>query len=211
MYPIVKKAKQSPNYGKAYIKGDNLIVNNTTYNFDSLHKLPEDIHPKQFSYKENNECLIFGGPHSVYNFLSNYFPHKVIYCDIVHDTVEHAYQYAKATHFDDTATAHRILCARSTAVAKQLDTKVAHFDRTIWVRVKDGVMETLLRIKFADGSEMAHSLKSTTGKHLAEAGRSTTFAIGMSLNHKHILDRSKWPANCNLLGKCLMSIRDDLN
>ena len=51
MYPIVKKAKQPPNYGKTYIKGDNLVVNNTTYNFDSLHKLPEDIHPKQFSYK----------------------------------------------------------------------------------------------------------------------------------------------------------------
>ena len=79
MYPIVKKAKQSPNYGKAYIKDDNLVGNNTTYNFDSLHKLPEDIQPKQFSYKENNECLIFGGPHSVYNLLSNYFPHKLIY------------------------------------------------------------------------------------------------------------------------------------
>ena len=66
MYPIVKKAKQSPNYGKAYIKGDNLVVNNTTYNFDSL--LPEAIHPKQFSYKENNECLLFGGPRSFITF-----------------------------------------------------------------------------------------------------------------------------------------------
>ena len=77
------------------------------------------------------------------------FPHKLIYCDIVHDTVKHAYQYAKATHFDDTATAHMILCARSPAVAKQLGTKVAHFDRTTWDRVKVGVMETLLMIKFA--------------------------------------------------------------
>ena len=117
-------------------------------------------------------------------------------CDIVHDTVEHTYQYAKATHFDDTTTAHRIMCAHSPAVAKQLGTKVAHFDSTTWHRVKDGIMETLLRIKLADDSEMAHSLKSTAGKHLAEAVRST-FAIGMSLNHKHLLDRSKWSANCN--------------
>ena len=87
-------------------------------------------------------------------------------------------------------------------MAKLLGSNVAHFDRTTWDRVKDGVMESLLRIKFVYGSEMAHSLKSIAGKYLAEARRSTTFAIGMPLNHKHIFNRSKWPANCNLLGKC---------
>ena len=50
---------------------------------------------------------------------------------------------------------------------------------------------SLLRIKFADGTEMANSLKSTIGRSLAVAGRSKSFAIGISLNHKNIFDISK--------------------
>ena len=71
LYPIVKKAKQFQKYGKVYIKGDSIIVNNSTYSFDNLHKVPKNFHPKQFSYKENKDWFIFGGPHSVLNFLSN--------------------------------------------------------------------------------------------------------------------------------------------
>ena len=69
---------------------------------------------------------------------------------------------------------------------------------------------SLPRIKFADGTEIANSLKSTIGRSLAEAGRSKLFAIGISLNHKNIFDISKWSPNCNLHGKCLMEIRDEL-
>ena len=73
LYPIVKKAKQSPKYGKAYIKADSIIVNNSTYSFDNLHRLPKDLHPKQFSYKENKDWLIFGRPHSVLTFCRTTF------------------------------------------------------------------------------------------------------------------------------------------
>ena len=67
--PIVKKAKQSPKYGKAYIKADSNVVNNSTYN---LHKLPKDLHPKQFSYKENKDWLILAD-HTVLTFCQTTF------------------------------------------------------------------------------------------------------------------------------------------
>ena len=108
LYPIVKKPKQSPKYGNAYIKGDSIVVNNSAHSFDNLHKLPKDLYPKQFSCKENKDWLIFGGPHSVFNFLSNYFPHKLTCNGIAHDTLEHAYQYARANHFEDAATADQV-------------------------------------------------------------------------------------------------------
>ena len=128
----------------------------------------------------------------------------------MHDTLEHAYQYAKAIHFEDAATADKVLCTRSPAIAKQLGSKVVNFDRTNWDCVKGTILMSLLRIKFADGTEMANSLKSTIGRSLAEAGRSKSFAIGISLNHNYIFDISKWSPNCNLHGKCLMEIRDEL-
>ena len=133
LYPIVKKAKQSPKYGKAYIKGDSIIINNSTYSLDNLHKLPNDLHPKQFSYKENKDWLILGGPHSVFIFLSNYLPHKHTYNGIVHDTLEHAYQYAKVIHFEDAATVDKVLCVCSPAISKQLGSKVVNFDLCIGI------------------------------------------------------------------------------
>ena len=153
-YPIVKKAKQSPKYGKAYIKGDSIVVNNSTDSFDNLHKLPKDLHPKQFSYKKKKEWLIFGGPHSVLNFLSNYFPHKLTYNGIVHDSLEHANQYANAIHFEDAATADKVLYTRSPAIAKQLGSKVVKFDRMTWDCVNGTILMSLLRIKFTNGTEM---------------------------------------------------------
>ena len=69
----------------------------------------------------------------------------------------------------------------------------------------------LLRIKFEDGTDLGNQLKLTTGKSLAEAGRSRSFATGLTLNHHHALDRTKWATNGNLLGRSLMTVRDELN
>ena len=92
-----------------------------------------------------------------------------------------------------------------------LETYIYNFDRADWEEAKKGIMLELLRIKFQAGSEMNKFLKNTSGKSLAEAGKSRSFAIGMPLNSKNIFDTSKWPKNCNMLGKCLMEVRTKLN
>ena len=72
-------------------------------------------------------------------------------------------------------------------------------------------MEDLLRIKFSPGSDLGKRLKATTGKSLAEAGRSRSFAIGLSLTNANVFDTTKWSQNGNILGKSLMKIRNELN
>ena len=88
--------------------------------------------------------------------------------------------------------------------------RVKNFDLRDWNSVKDDVMKDILRVKFQEGSDLAGQLLNTSGKSLAEAGMSKTFAIGMSLNSKNIFDTSKWPKNSNALGRCLMAIRTEL-
>ena len=34
---------------------------------DNIDDLPKDIHPNNLSYKENEEWLVFGGMHSIFN------------------------------------------------------------------------------------------------------------------------------------------------
>ena len=212
LYPIMKKAKHSANYQKTYIKADRLVVDSKEYsvNDGTLVNLPADLDPKQFSSKSNGQWIIFGGPHSMFNPLSNYYPEKVVHKGITHDTLEHAYQYAKASRYGDTKAEESILCAASPAEAKQTGLHVQNFDSTDWDTVKSGIMLELLRIKFAKKSEMAKVLLSTSGKSIAEAGKGS-FTIGLTLNSKHLFDTSKWSKNCNILGKCLMEVRGELN
>ena len=211
LYPILKKAKQSPNYQKVYLKRDVLVIDDVEYSFDdNLHELPPDLHPKMFSYKSNEQWLIFGGQHSVFNFMSNYFPAEITYDDVVHSSSEQAYQYAKASRYKDSVAMQKILHSRNPAEAKRLGYRVKNFDLRDWKSVSENIMKDILRVKFREGSDLAGKLLNTSGKSLAEAGKSKTFAIGMSLNNKNIFDINKWPKNSNVLGKCLMTIRTEL-
>ena len=213
LYPVMKKAKKSPKYTKSYLKGDKLVIDNTEYSMHDKNspELPADLDPIQFSTKSNASWVIFGGPHSIFNPLSNYYPNQMVHKENSHDTLEHAYQYAKASRYQDNVAQEQILCASSPAEAKQIGYHVKNFDRADWDTVKTGIMLELLRIKFSTGSKMASFLQNTSGKSLAEAGLSKSFGIGMSLWNKNIFDTSKWPKQCNILGKCLMEVRDELN
>ena len=62
---------------------------------------------------------MFGGPHSTFKFLSNYFPKQLTYKDIIHETAEHAYQFAKTQMDNDSAAKEKILCADNPREAKQ--------------------------------------------------------------------------------------------
>ena len=213
LYPVMKLAKKSAKYNKAHLRGDILIVDDVEYSLrnEALPDFPDDLHPRQFSTKSNGEWIIFGGPHSAFNPLSNYYREPLLHNNVIHDTLEHAYQYAKASRYKDSATEDKILCSSTPAEAKQAGLHVRNFDRADWEEAKKGIMLELLRIKFQAGSEMNKFLKNTSGKSLAEAGKSRSFAIGMPLNSKNIFDTSKWPKNCNMLGKCLMEVRTELN
>ena len=70
-------------------------------------------------------------------------------------------------------------------------------------------MQNLLKIKFAQRSQLGDKLAATDGKSQSEAGHeSDSFAIGMPLNHSDIFDTTKWKKN--LLRKMLMNIRQEL-
>lgn len=211
LYPIMKQAKKSKKYQKVFIRGDTLYLDRKQYRVDdNLDELPTELHPKQFSSRSNSDWIIFGGIHSVYNYMSNYYPHKVTHSDIDHPTAEHAYQYAKATHFNDIQSANKILGALTPAAAKVFGNQVKGFNATVWNGEKEKTMLSIVRNKFSDNSELAGLLKETEGKSLAEAGKSKSFAIGMSLNDPNLFNTSKWPQNCNILGRCLMEIRNEL-
>ena len=217
LYPVVKKAKSLEQYNKVFLRNDQLHIDNKTYSIqDNLHELPSDLHPRQFSYRTDDKWIVFGGIHSQFNFLSNYFEQTIKYKGIDHSTIEHAYQYEKSVRYNDVTTMEKILSAQTPAEAKLHGSRVSNFKRADWDSVKSALLEELLRIKFTPDSELARRLMATTGKSLAEAGKSKTFAIGLplyqcTLGANKQFDTSKWSMNGNILGTGLMKIRNELN
>ena len=217
LYPVVKKAKSLEQYNKVFLRNDQLHIDNKTYSIqDNLHELPSDLHPRQFSYRTDDKWIVFGGIHSQFNFLSNYFEQTIKYKGIDHSTIEHAYQYEKSARYNDVTTMEKILSAQTPAEAKLHGSRVSNFKRADWDSVKSALLEELLRIKFTPDSELARRLMATTGKSLAEAGKSKTFAIGLplyqcTLGANQQFDTSKWSMNGNILGTGLMKIRNELN
>ena len=83
-----------------------------------------------------------------------------------------------------------------------------NFNTQDWDNVKEEIMLEILRIKFAPNTDLTAKLTATAQKTIAEAGQSTTYSIGMSLNHKDLFKTEKWSKN--VLGKLLMKVREEL-
>ena len=101
-----------------------------------------------------------------YRWLSNFWPCPVRYEGVTYPSVEHAYQAAKTT---DMAARVRIAYLPRPGQAKRAGRKVAL--RRDWEQVKEDVMLSLLRLKFAPGSELADALSDTRQRPLVEGNR----------------------------------------
>ena len=111
---------------------------------------------------------------------------------------------------NDSAAEEKILCVDNPGEAKRIIGDVKNFNKKDWDNRKKKIMLDILKIKFKVDSDEAKLLKDTDGKSLAEAGKSKVFAVGITLNNRNIMDISKWSKDGNLLGKCLMEIRNEL-
>ena len=100
----------------------------------------------------------------------------------------------------------KLLSTQGTGADKLLSTQ--RVNTQDWDNVKEEIMLEILRIKFAPNTDLAAKLTATAQKTIAEAGQSTTYSIGMSLNHKDLFKTEKWSKN--VLGKLLMKVREEL-
>lgn len=132
----------------------------------------------------------FRGEHE---FLSNFFPSTVHLDGASYPTVEHAFQAAKTLDPDER---ERVRTCTWPGGAKRLGKRVAL--RIDWEEAKLGIMESLVREKFAD-PDLRQRLLATGSRELIEGNRwgDTYWGVcrGRGANH---------------LGRILMKVRDEL-
>lgn len=128
-----------------------------------------------------------------YEFLSNFYPTKVIFDEITYCNSEAAYQAQKCLHPKD-----RMLFARlSSDEAKRLGQKVEM--RSDWDEVKCGIMERIVYEKFTQNPTLAQDLLDTGNKPLKEGNYWKDLYWGVDL---------KSGEGENHLGIILMQLRD---
>lgn len=128
-----------------------------------------------------------------YAFLSNFYEHPISEGNLTFPTNEHYFQAMKTLDLTE-----RIAIARAgtPGQSKRMGRSVKL--RSDWEEIKLSVMETALRLKFAD-PELAKKLKATGDEELVEGNwwNDTYWGVCKGVGENH-------------LGKLLMKIRSEL-
>lgn len=129
-----------------------------------------------------------------YNFLSNFYPCKVIWNDERFPSVEHAFQAAKSLNRADRI---KISVAPNPKEAKKFGRSLKL--RPDWEEVKDEIMYECVKYKFENDDELKQKLLDTKDAELIEGN-----------NHRD----SYWGVykgeGQNKLGKILMRVRSEI-
>jgi hypothetical protein len=131
-------------------------------------------------------------------YLSNFHRSPIEWAGFTWPTVEHAFQAAKCSDFND---AMRVLECETPGLAKRKGRESAKVAN--WQDIKVSVMNNLIRIKFAEGTPLAFKLLATHGYQLIEGNTWGDKFWGV-VNNGH-------GDGENHLGRLLMAWRDELH
>lgn len=122
-------------------------------------------------------------------------------------TSEHIFVAQKAIMFKDFYTLGRIVSADTPRKAKKFGREVVGFDEKMWEAVREPAMMLALSIKFELCPEFRQALIDSGDKVLVEASPvDKIWGIGFR-EEDALANERNW--GMNLLGKCLMKLRED--
>lgn len=142
--------------------------------------------------------------------LSNWYKCKFEYKNHKFDNSEQAFMWEKALYFNDTETAEKILNEPNPKQNKKLGREVKNFNSDEWLKVSYQIMVDVNYAKWSSNIKLKQLLLSTGDKTIVESSPfDKIWGIGLHWSDDRVLDEKKWEG-MNLLGKCLMQVREKL-
>ena len=93
---------------------------------------------------------------------------------------------------------------------KALMHNIKGYDDAVWHDHAPKLMEKALTAKFAQNGSLLETLLATGVKTIIEASPHDKFwGVGIGLHSKDLFDKNAWKGK-NIMGKCLMNVRDSL-
>lgn len=161
---------------------------------------------KMRQYTVNDNMILFWN--SCY---SQWFPSEFVDCNgLKFFNAEQFMMYHKAKLFNDTEIMEKIINEKNPRTLKEYGRQVKNYVDEIWVAAREEVVILGNYYKFTQNDKILKELMSSIGKELVEASPvDRIWGIGLSEHDEKCLDKSKW-RGLNLLGKCLMRVREIL-
>lgn len=148
--------------------------------------------------KETETHIFFWG-----GIFSNFYP-----IDGPSITSEKTFMMQKALTFRDKDTFFAIANSKSPMAAKRLGRQVKGFDGDVWDKVKVDAMMMAIQLKALLLPEFVKALRNSNSKILVEASPDDRIC-GIGFDEDNAIGNEEhWGQN--LLGKCLMDLRDSL-
>lgn len=129
---------------------------------------------------------------------------------IFYNCCEQYMMYQKAILFGDNEIAEEILEETNPRTQKNLGRKVKNYDQTLWDTWKFNIVFSGNLLKFTQHDDLKKRLIDSYPRKLVEASPvDTIWGVGLAAGNDAILDEKNWRGQ-NLLGECLMAVRDVL-
>lgn len=158
-----------------------------------------------------DKIICFHNPDEQNGYLSNWYISDFEYNNITFSSMEQYMMYMKAMLFKDTEIAQEILKTSNVAEIKALGRKVRNFNDKEWDKHKEEIITNGLYAKFSQNDTLKNKLLATGQAVLAEcAVNDRIWGIGLSMKDNNRLNIKSWRGQ-NLLGKCLMTVREKLS
>ena len=170
---------------------------------------------------QTEDAIYFFRENETFGFLSNFYPssfeESLNYPDNIEDRhlsfncTEQYFMYRKLMTFDhkNMVLLREIMHETDPKKIKSSGRKVKNFNQYIWDQNKFEIMYDGLKLKFSQNKDLLQQLIDTGDKTLYEASPYDKI-WGIGFDAKRAIGADKNYFGQNLLGKCLMKIRNDL-
>jgi len=129
---------------------------------------------------------------------------------IVYENAEKYMMVQKAKLFDDNEIVEKMLRTTNPKTVKSLGRQVKNFSDSIWIENRMKIVERGNYLKFTQNPKILEFMKKHKDLILVEASpHDKIWGIGIHFNDERVLNEKNWKG-LNLLGKALMTVRDEI-
>jgi ribA/ribD-fused uncharacterized protein len=144
-------------------------------------------------------------------YLSQWFKSKMVdEFGVEYNCCEQFMMYRKALLFKDHEIAKKILATSNPREQKELGRLVKNYDEKKWLAMREIIVTDGNLFKFAQNESLKSELLKTENRIIVEASPfDKIWGVGLDEENPLILDEKNWQG-LNLLGKCLMKVRESI-
>lgn len=207
LYRVKNAALHSNQYQTVEVKNYRLYLDGAEYCAWELEELPISLRPSTLATRISHDTLVFYSKHSV---LSNHHTSPFEVRGRSYANMEQYLAYKRAKLSGQKPLIQKALHAQDPVEAKSIlnTLRSDHYDE--WKKELPTIALEGLQAKFRQNPTLAEYLRNTTPLTLGEASTNPQWGVGMALENDSVLDKTKWNKQGNLLGRSLMTIREQL-